>query len=351
MNSEASNGKRVTRRVRLKDVAEKAGVAVNTASTILNRRPNSWASKATVERVFAAAKELGYRPNRAAVALQSGRFNTIGLLIADLKNPYFTHIAAVLGVEFERRGYDLVIESWRNDTEREKKLLRDFVDRNVDGLLCFLSDIDAHQEFLQRQTASGLPIVALAMAGTESTPVDKVMADFGTGMRQAAEKLHSQGHRKFAFLAARLKGHRVGRRPALFEQIVGELEGAQFRMVECGTDIAEARAAAAGVFASADRPTAFVALNDLTAIGIIRAAADAGLRVPEDVSVVGIDGIPLSEFLTVSLSTVEQQHAAMLNKAVDFLIERLEGEDCPPRQELFETRFVNRESSGPASGK
>ena len=80
-------------KVRLKDVAEKAGVAVNTASTILNKRPNSWASKETEKRVFDAAKELGYRPNRAAVALQSSRFMTIGLLIADLENPYYTHFS------------------------------------------------------------------------------------------------------------------------------------------------------------------------------------------------------------------------------------------------------------------
>ncbi|MBB5353240.1 LacI family transcriptional regulator [Haloferula luteola] len=349
MSLDSSQGKRVTRRVRLKDVAERAGVAVNTASTILNRRPNSWASKATIDRVFAAAKELGYRPNRAAVALQSGRFNTVGLLIADLKNPYFTHIASVLGVEFEKRGYDLVIESWRNDTEREKKLLRDFVDRNVDGMLCFFSDLDAHRDFLEKQSSSGPPIVALAMAGTGPSPVDKVMADFGTGMRQAASQLYADGHRKFAFLAARLKGHRVGRRPGLFQQIVSEMDGAEFRMIECGTEIAEAREAAAAVFASDDRPTAFIALNDLTAVGVIRAAADAGLRVPEDVSVVGIDGVPLSEFLTVSLSTVAQQHDAMLSQAVEFLMERIHGEDCEPREALLETAYVARESSGPAA--
>ena len=347
MSQNISPDKRVNRRVRLKDVAERAGVAVNTASTILNRRPNSWASKATMERVFAAAKELGYRPNRAAVALQSGRFNTVGLLIADLKNPYFTHIASVLGEEFERRGYDLVIESWRNDTERENKLLRDFVDRNVDGMLCFFSDIDAQQKFLEEQVSTGPPIVALAMAGAQHAAVDQVMADFGTGMRQAAEKLYADGHRKFAFLAARLKGHRVGKRPALFEQIVGELKGTDLRMVDCGPEIREAREAAKKVFSQEDRPTAFIALNDLTAIGVIRAAADCGLRVPEDVSVVGIDGVPLADHLTVSLSTVAQQHNEMLTKAVEFLMERIEGESGPPRQALFETSFVQRESSGP----
>ena len=84
------------RKVRLKDVAERAGVAVNTASTILNRRPNSWASKETEERVFNAAKELGYRPSKTARALQSGRYNSIGFLIQDLTNPFYATLADAL---------------------------------------------------------------------------------------------------------------------------------------------------------------------------------------------------------------------------------------------------------------
>ena len=143
-------------KIRLKDVAEKAGVAVNTASTILNKRPNSWASKETEKRVFDAAKELGYRPNRAAVALQSGRFMTIGLLIADLENPYYTHFSEVFGNQIEEKGYDLLIENWRTDLEREKKLLADMVHRNVDGVVAFVSDVDEHREFLESQTASRL---------------------------------------------------------------------------------------------------------------------------------------------------------------------------------------------------
>ena len=86
--------------MRLKDVAQLAGVAVNTASTILNQRPNSWASEKTRERVMKAAAELGYRPNRAALALQSGRFNTIGLLVADLDTPYFCHFESYFNFFF-----------------------------------------------------------------------------------------------------------------------------------------------------------------------------------------------------------------------------------------------------------
>jgi LacI family transcriptional regulator len=102
------------RKVRLKDVAERAGVAVNTASTILNRRPNSWASKETEARVFQAAKELGYRPSKTARALQSGRYHSIGLLIQDLTNPFFSTVADEIEAVVEERGFDLIVENCRS---------------------------------------------------------------------------------------------------------------------------------------------------------------------------------------------------------------------------------------------
>ena len=116
------------RKVRLKDVAERAGVAVNTASTILNRRPNSWASKETEERVFNAAKELGYRPSKTARALQSGRYNSIGFLIQDLTNPFYATLADELEAAVEEHGYDLLIENCRSSIVREKHVFADLAD-------------------------------------------------------------------------------------------------------------------------------------------------------------------------------------------------------------------------------
>lgn len=336
------------KQIRLKDVAEKAGVAVNTASTILNRRPNSWASKETEERVFAAAKSLGYRPNRAAVALQSGSFHTIGLLIADLLNPYFTHFSSVLGDQVEKRGYDLVIENWRTDLKREKKLMEDFVHRNVDGVAAFVSDVDEHREFLESQSRLGFPMVALAMPGAGSAPVDMVMPNFETGLREAATALFNLGHRRYAFLAAKSEGQRVGKRPALFQEIISQQPGSEVDLVDCGPSLEEARKLGRRILSGPNRPTAVVTLNDLTAIGVMRAAKDLGLGVPEDVSVVGIDGVPLGEHLTVSLSTVVQPHEEMVAKTVEFLLSRIEGDDDPkPRRAEFPTHFIQRESVGP----
>lgn len=334
-------------KIRLKDVAERAGVAVNTASTILNRRPNSWASKETEERVFAAAKELGYRPNNAAVALRSGRFQAIGLVVADLENPYYTHFSRVFGNRMSEKGYDLVIENWQTDLEHEKKVLDEVVHRNVDGVVAFVSDLDEHREFLETQNKLGFPFVALAMPGAGEALVDTVVPNFSTGLEQAAKRLHELGHRRFIFLAARSLGQRVGGRPAHFSKVIESFGDSECKIVDCGPSLLEAREVGRNILDSDQRPTAVVALNDLTAIGVIRAAKDLGLRVPEDVSVVGIDGIPLADLLQVSLSTIAQPHEEMVSKAVEFLIERIEGDrNREPQQSEFETQFIERESIG-----
>ena len=336
--------------MRLKDVAERAGVAVNTASTILNRRPNSWASKETEERVFKAAKDLGYRPNRAAVALRSGSFKTIGLLVADLENPFYTHFSLVFGNAIAERGYELLIENWQTDLVREKKLLDEMVHRNVDGIVAFMSDLDEHREFLEQQAKLGFPVVVLGMPGTEASPVDMVSPDFTTGLKEAAKCLYDLGHRRYCFLAARSKGQRVGGRPAYFQKVIEELGDTELEIVASGPSVVEARKVAHEVLEKKDRPSAVVALNDLAAIGVMRAAKDLGLRVPEDVSVVGIDGIPIGEQLLVSLSTVAQPHEEMVAKAVEFLLARIEGKDeIPPQQANFPTHFIKRESTAPIS--
>ncbi len=174
------------------------------------------------------------------------------------------------------------------------------------------------------------------------------MPDFSTGLREVAERLYDLGHRRYAFLAARSTGQRVGGRPSIFQKIIGEFESAQAEVVVCGPLIEEAREVGREILGGDERPTAIVTLNDLTAIGVMRAAKDLGVRVPEDLSVVGIDGIPLGEYLPVSLSTIAQPHQEMAAKAVEFLIDRIEGEGRDlSREATFETNFVERESIGP----
>jgi DNA-binding LacI/PurR family transcriptional regulator len=340
-------------RVRLKDVAAKANVAVNTASTILNRRPNSWASKETAERVFQAAEELGYRPNRAALGLRIGRFHAIGLLIADLKNPFYTTFAHHLTLEAERAGYDVVIESWRSDLDREKKCLEEILNRQLDGVVAFLSDHQAHDSFLRRQFSTGSPFVIFGTAAGEALPVDCVVSDFEIGLREAVFSLVEAGHRRFAFLSALAEGQSDGHRLRLFSDLMREVSRTaemDHQVLRCGPAMEDAYGAARACLGSGDRPTALLALNDISAMAAMRAAKDVGVRVPEDLSVVGVDNIPMGTFLPVSLSSIAQPIALIAAKAWELIHGRIElgREMGPPQQVVFPTEYLRRESSGSA---
>jgi LacI family transcriptional regulator len=341
-------------RVRLKEVAERAGVAINTASTILNQRPNSWASKATEARVFQAAAELGYRPNRAAQALRLGRFGSIALLIPDLNNPFF----AAFTDEFEEaaagRGSDVFIQTWRNELDRENRLLADLANLQVDGAAAFLSDPETHRACLAEQARQGTPFVVISNAIEAPLPVDCVLADFERGLRDTVEKLALFGHRRFAFVCALAEGQSAGGSPELFHAVLAErgISVTDIRVVRCKHTIVSAYAAATALLSrpAGQRPTAIIALNALCAIGAMRAAAEKGLVVPGDLSVVGVDDVPLASFLPVTLTTIAQPIADMARCAVELLASRIEkrAKDYDPENVVFPMTLIPRESIGPA---
>ena len=345
------------RKIRLKDVAERAGVAVNTASTILNKRPNSWASKETEARVFKAAQELGYRPSRTARALQSGRYNKIGILIQDLTNPFFSTMADELESAVEEKGYGLLVENCRSSLIREKQLFADLDDLEVDGMVLWLSDNEVFRNELTGKLKSPLPVVALGNGIPERPiPVDAVLSDFTQGLNEAVDALCSLGHQRFAFLSALAEGQADGGRPRLFQEMLAArgVAATKVDVLRCGHSMESAAEAFARFLAkrAEHRPTALVAMNDLAAIGALRAACEAGLNVPRDLSVVGVDDIPISTFLPITLSTIRQRYRKITRAAADLLIGRIEGQEGlksdQPQQVVFPTHFIRRESVGPA---
>lgn len=327
-------------------------MAVNTASTILNRRPNSWASKATEERVFRAAADLGYKPNRAAQALRVGRFNAIALVIADLHNPFYTAFADALEEAAGERGYDVLIETWRNDLRRERKILDDLENRQVDGIAAFLSDPEAHRTYLETLARQQTPFVVLSTTGEPELPVDSALSDFESGLVSAVNSMLQLGHRRFAFISALAEGQYAGRRPEIFRQLLAELgiSDADFTMSHCAPTVESARSTAAEILRGPLKPTAIISLNDLSAIGVMRAAADAGLQIPRDLSIVGADDIPLGIYLPVSLSTIAQPIVEMARHTADRLISRIESKEHDPKPvtRIFPTQFISRESVGKA---
>jgi LacI family transcriptional regulator len=346
----------MVRKTRLKDVAERAGVAVNTASTILNRRSNSWASKETEARVFQAAKDLDYRPSKTARALRSGRFLTIGFLIQDLTNPFFSTLADELEAAVEARGYDLLVENCRSSLVRENHLFNDINDLEVDGVVTWLSDNEVFRDKLAEQFANGRPMVALGNGIPETPiPVDAVLSDFTQGLSDTVEALCSLGHKRFAFLSALADGQADGSRPLLFQQMLSArgIDPANIHILRTGHTV-ESACKTFGQFLDKEKnnlPTALVAMNDLSAIGAMRAAKEAGLLIPGDLSIIGVDDVPLCAYLPISLSSIRQRYRMITAAAADLLISRIEGSSDPslaqPRQIVFPTIFTRRESVAP----
>ncbi len=337
-------------RARLIDVAARAGVAPNTASTILNNRPDSWASKETRERVMLAAKELNYRPSKAAQAVRLGRFNTIGLVVPDLHNPFYPVLADYLDQAVAAHGYDLILEHSRNDLAAEQHSFQSILDRQVDGVALIVSDPDLHRPFLAGLAKSGPPAVALAAKPDVTLPVDSVVSDFSPGFAQAITHLIGLGHRRFAFLCALAKGQDDGKRPELFRSLLGAkgIAPEDISFVRCEHHIASARDAFRVLLRQTKgrRPTALIAMNDLSAIGAMRAAADEKLQVPRDLSIVGVDNIPLGEFLPVALTTISQPIKEMVARTANLLVQRIDGKALRrPSQTVFPTELLIREST------
>jgi LacI family transcriptional regulator len=342
-------------RARLIDVAARAGVAPNTASTILNNRPNSWASKETRDRVLKAAEDLGYKPSKAALGLRLGRFFTLGLVIPDIHNPFYTTFADLLDKAVSPERYDLIIEHGRTNLAQEKHSFEAILERQVDGVALFVSDAELHRPVLQDLANRKIPAVALVVKSEDPLPIDAVLVDFAQGLQQAVEHLLGHGHRRFVFLCALAEGQRDGERPDIFRQLMSDngIPDDHVSYVSCGHDIDSARSAFRRFLQTIPRhrrPTAVIAMNDLSAIGAMRAAVDEGLTLPRDLSVVGVDNIPLGQHLPVSLTTIAQPIEDMARRTASLLLQRIAGQKASqPAHIIFPTELIVRESTGPAA--
>jgi DNA-binding LacI/PurR family transcriptional regulator len=338
-------------RARLKDVAARAGVATNTASTILNRRPNSWASKETAARVFKAAEELGYKPSRAALGLRLGSFKTIGLVIPDLHNPVYTTFADLLEKKMRDNGYDLILEHSRTAVQHEKHCLESILDRQIDAVTYFVSDLSSHLEYLKLAAKTSKHVVALTGPSEEPFSFDAVEMDFSGGIIAAVEHLLGLGHKHFAFLCALAEGQEAGGRPEVFNRLLRErgIPEENNIFIPCAHYLQSARNAF-GAFLDGlpgERPTALIAMNDLTAIGAMRAASERGIRVPEDLSVIGIDNIPLGEFLPRQLSTIAQPLDDLASATAELLLRRLQAgkDELEPKSIQLEAKLLIKETT------
>ena len=337
------------------DVARLAGVSRATVSYVLNGLADGKVpiSQETRERVERAIAELGYEPDAGARALRSGSTKTIGLIILDLRNPHFWENAD--GVEQEARaaGYRLLVSSMDLNAQYGEDAFKDLSGRRIDGLILMGSLVDqsaAAQEIMERSLKRGLPLVEISDRTLQAHKVDCVIADYRLATQEAMAHLMALGHRRIGLIFGVAMAEMALDRLLPYQESLqaAGLPVAPELIVNCGATMEDGYQAAMQLLALPDRPTALLAVNDLLAMGVLRAASDCGLRVPADVSLVGFDDIPGARFLVPRLTTASKDAVHMGREAIRLVLSRLHDPALPRQIVTFPTRFVIRESTGPA---
>jgi len=339
----------MNRRPTLRDVALEAGVAVSTVSGILNNRSDSWASKETRERVQAAASRLSFVPNRLARGLRLNHHNVAFAVLPDLTNPFFAGLARNLRVAMESNGYELLTEETEFQKERESRILAGLPTRYIDGVVAAIGHPSDHHDILMKLPQT-FPIVLLGPAA-KPVKLDSVGSDIKTGIAEAMLHLKDLGHRDIGFVDSLAGLADPIQRYPLHRELAGK---AGFRIsdsswVHCTNDLHQIRHAVrnwAQHLAATKRPTAVFCTNDLTALAAMRGLEDAGLSIPQDMSVVGFDNIALGEHLHCPLTTISQPIETIAQLASDILLGRITGQRVgAPANILIPTRLLIRSST------
>lgn len=326
------------------DVARHAGVSAGTVSNVLNRP--GYVSAPTRERVLAAIAELGFTPIQHARKFPAGRQRTLGLALADLANPFFVDVALGAEAEAKELGVGVVMIHNGDDAEREQDNLEVLVRQRVHGIM--IAPVRASAEDLERLDSRGIPLVYVDRVDDSSARC-WVKTDDVAGGRLAGEHLIALGHRRIAFVGNLGSSLQVDRRFAGFAEPLAEAGIVAERIVTDSWRITDGRAAGAQLAsrASGDLPTAIMCGNDLIALGLLLEFAGAGIRVPDDVSIVGFDDLSWSEAATVPLTTVRQPRERLGRRAVRLLLDEIDrGAVHVHRHELLIPELVVRASSG-----
>lgn len=337
-------------RATILDVASQAGVHPSTVSRVLSGNSVSSIRPETRQRVLEAADRLGYRPSALARSLRLQKTLTLGMLVPDITNPFFSSIIKGAEDAARARGYNLILCNSEDEPEREAICLNALREHEVDGFLIASSQMA--DDTIAGLRAEGYPFVLLNRA-TRNTDDLAVVVDNHAAARNAVRHLAELGHRRVGHIAGpqdtttgvdRYQGYRAAVVAYGLADDPGLAVEAQAFTVEAGHQ-------ALGIMLDGPaRPTAVFAANDLIAIGMLHRLREAGARVPRDLSIVGFNDIPLAGLLEPALTTVRVPQLDMGAVGARLLIDRLEGRPIGDVRVTLPTELVVRAStSAPAA--
>jgi LacI family transcriptional regulator, galactose operon repressor len=326
----------------IREVAENAGVSYATVSHVINN--TRVVSQETRERVLEAMTALNYRPNALARSLRQGKTNTIGLVLPDSANPFFAEISRSIEDEAFKKGYSVFLCNTELDTQRELFYVDVLSKKQVDGIIFVAAGDQA--DSLDFLLGEGMPVVMIDR-DVPNVEVDAVLIDNQLGGFLATQHLLELGHKRIACIAGPStitpSAERIiGYRRALEQAGIPYNESLVIRgdyHAQSGMDITRS------ILEMNPRPTAIFALNDLMALGALRAAAESGYSVPKDLAVVGYDDLELAHFTTPPLTTIAQPKKQIGAQAINLLVERMSQKNRPPNRVVLPPELIIRRST------
>jgi LacI family transcriptional regulator len=340
-------------------VAKESGFASATVSIVLNNAPLSrYIPESTKKRIERAAKKLGYRPNVFARTLRNQRTHTVGVMVFDMTDPYCIPILRGIETTLYEASFLPILTDVHNERTRFERYLEMLLDRRVEALIVVANWLFLDVDVLGDLEKSNVPT---AMIGRElkAGSVSSVTVDNECGAHAAIEHLYSLGHRQMAFIrgprhitdtAPRWKGIRTfaaANRLEIDPDLVVDLPESSdpLSSFDAGYSLTE------GLLRKKQRFTALMAFDDMTAFGAIRALHNAGVRVPEQCSVIGFDDIAHARILTPALTTVRQPMPEMGQLAVNIVAERLNANQQQGKPSVVHRKLVPRVIVRESTGK
>jgi LacI family transcriptional regulator len=332
------------------DVANAAGVGRSTASRVMSDQPGVKA--ATREKVLEAAERLGYSPNPLAQAMLSGNTHTLGVVLADVENPFFAQATRAITDTARELGYDVILANTDERLPSEQAAVQLMLDKRVDGII--LSATTSLELDHLRRALLTTPVVLIDRKAP-ALGVDTVVIDNYTAAFRAIQLLTELGHTRIAVTS---NASRATPEMPYISSVSERFDGVRAALRAAGITpdpdlfwiggwTFVPQAAAVERLARANRPTAVLATDSLVALSTLSAARRAGLRVPDDLSLITFDNSPWSEAFSPALSVVSQPVSELGATATRLLIERAQGYAGPPREIQLQSELIERESTKP----
>src|SRR6266513_401052 len=325
----------------IRDVAKAAGVSTATESNVLNKTGK--VGRRT--HLLVLSRRLGYFPNVHARHLASRDSRTLGIIVSDIENPFFPEVIKSFETRAQQLGYDAIISDTNYDPRKTRKAAERMMEHNVRGVAVMTSEISLRliHELARRRIA----VTFLDLAPVRSY-MSNLRIDYFSGVQQIVKYLYQHGHLRITFIAGRpgLKSNNA--RLEAYEKCMLDLGLEPGPILRGDLRFEGGLAAGLAIAKLSPRPTAVVAVNDLTAVGVIKGLSKAGCRVPQDVSVTGFDNTRLAEYSNPSITTVDV-HRDMLGQMAADALHELSGSANPEGKEYqVGAELILGDSSGPA---